>query len=1078
MKTKFSGILTLLLAFTVQIAFAQSSVSGTVSDAAGPLLGANVIVKGTNNGTQTDFDGNFTLSNVNATDVLVISYVGYTTQEVPVGNQTTFTITLEADSLEEVVITAQGIKREKKALGYSIATVSGDDLEQKPEQDVTRALLGKASGVQIVQTSGVAGSGTNVVIRNYSSIGGNNQALYIVDGVPFSNDTNSQGGAFVGNNGSSRSLDLDPNNVESVSVLKGLAAATLYGSAGRNGVILITTKTGSRNDSAKKNEITVSQSYFVDEVASLPDYQNEFGNGFDQAFGWFFSNWGPSFQRDGVAGFGSQAAIDDNGTLEHPYSTAAAATGIPQDFPEFAGARYEWRPYNSVERFFRTGGASTTSVSLRGTADNAFYNVSFGHLDQTGFTPGNIVRRTNLSVGGGANLTNKFDIAANLNFSRTDFRTPPVAESEGNGTFSAGTSSVFGHLFFTPRSVDLIGLPFQSPVDGRSVYYRQNNSIQHPLWTVANARVSNLTHRVQGSAVLTYNFNDNLNVFYRAGIDVFNTLRENYQNRGGIDANVTGFLNTDNILNQIYDHSIVVNGDYDLSKKIGLTFNVGATSRSENTRLVGVASTGQAVFDIQRHFNFANNNEIEFRGTQNIVGIYGQVAADYDNWAFLTLAGRNDWASNLEEANRSLFYPSASLSLIPTQFIPNLKSDKWGLNYLKLRAGIGTSARFPGAGTFPTSQTLAFNIQAFQDTSPGGTGNDIAANSASNTIANPDLQPELQTEFEVGFESKFLDNRVSLDASYFDRTTRDLIVGSPLPPSSGVTNSTVNVGEIQGDGIEADLGIDFFREGKFTWNLRVNYTSSESVVTDLGTDVDQIIFAGNGGRQGGNVAREGEVLGAIVGTRIGRDPATGAFLVNAAGNYIIETVDEAGLTPVVGDPNPDFVMNYINTFTWGNWNFGFQVNHTLGGDIVSSTISTLLGRGLTTDTVDRINTFILPGIQQASGQPNTVQINNSDFYFSNVLFGPTELRVYDASVVRLQSVSLGYSFPSKFLDRTPFGSLSITASGQNLWYDAYNTPDGTNFDPNVNNGVGNSRGFEFINGPTGKRWGVSVRATF
>jgi len=189
-------------------------------------------------------------------------------------------------------------------------------------------------------------------------------------------------------------------------------------------------------------------------------------------------------------------------------------------------------------------------------------------------------------------------------------------------------------------------------------------------------------------------------------------------------------------------------------------------------------------------------------------------------------------------------------------------------------------------------------------------------------------------------------------------------------------------------------------------------------------------------------------------------------------------VDEEGLTPIVGDPNPDFIMNYINTFTWGNWNAGFQFNHTQGGDIASSTIAVLLGRGLTTDTLDRLNTFILPGVQQATGAPNTVQINNSDFYFSNVLFGPTELRVYDATVLRLQEVSLGYTFPSKFLDRTPFGSLSITASGQNLWFDAINTPDGTNFDPGVTNGVGNSRGFEFLNSPTGRRWGVAVRATF
>jgi len=328
-------------------------VSGTVSEEGGPLPGASVLIKGTQTGAQTDFDGNYTIE-ASPSDVLVFSYIGYATQEVTVGNQTTINVALVQDNqLDEVIVTAQGIKREKKALGYSVATVSSEEIESKPEADVTRALLGKASGVQITQTSGSAGSGTNVVIRGYSSINGSNQALYIVDGVPFSSDTNAAGGAFVGNNGSSRSLDLDPNNIESVSVLKGLAAATLYGSEGRNGVILITTKTGSSKKGSKKNEISVAQSYFADEVASLPDYQNEFGNGFDQAFGWFFSNWGPSFNRDGVAGFANAPAIDDNGTLTHPYVSSTAPAHDPfRD--QFENVRYEWRPYNSVERFFRT----------------------------------------------------------------------------------------------------------------------------------------------------------------------------------------------------------------------------------------------------------------------------------------------------------------------------------------------------------------------------------------------------------------------------------------------------------------------------------------------------------------------------------------------------------------------------------------------------------------------------------------------------------------------------------------------------------------------------------------------------
>ncbi len=1073
MKTKFSGILTLLLAFVVQVSFAQTTVSGTVSEEGGPLPGASVLIKGTQTGAQTDFDGNYTIE-ASPSDVLVFSYIGYATQEVTVGNQTTINVALVQDNqLDEVIVTAQGIKREKKALGYSVATVSSEEIESKPEADVTRALLGKASGVQITQTSGSAGSGTNVVIRGYSSINGSNQALYIVDGVPFSSDTNAAGGAFVGNNGSSRSLDLDPNNIESVSVLKGLAAATLYGSEGRNGVILITTKTGSSKKGSKKNEISVAQSYFADEVASLPDYQNEFGNGFDQAFGWFFSNWGPSFNRDGVAGFANAPAIDDNGTLTHPYVSSTAPAHDPfRD--QFENVRYEWRPYNSVERFFRTGGVSNTNISLRGGEDKVSYNVSYSHTDQKGFLPGNGLRRNNLSLGGRAELSNKFSISGNLNYARTDFSTPPVAESEGNGTFDGATSSVYGNLFFTPRSVDLIGLPFQNPLTGESVYYRQGNDIQHPLWTVANAKVSQLTNRISGNSVLTYNFNDNLNIFYRFGLDVFNEFAENYQNRGGIDANVLGFYNSSNRLNQIWDHSIVLNGDYDLSDKIGLTFNVGATSRRTDTEITGVASSGQNVFGVVEHFNFDENNEIAATFFNNLLGVYGQAALDYNDMIYLTIAARNDWTSELTSENNSLLYPSVSLSFLPTKAFEGLKSNGYGLNYLKLRASLGTSARFPGG--FPTIQTLAFATQAFQFG-----GSDVSINTTSGIRANPDLRPELQTEIEFGFESRFLNNRVTLDASYFNRTTEDLIVGSPLAPSTGFTTTVVNIGEVEGDGVEVDLGVDVFKSDNngFNWNSRANFTTNQSIVTDLGQgEVEQIIFSGNGGRQGGNVAREGEVLGALVGTRIGRDPTTGAFLVNAAGSYVIENTDEEGLTPIVGDPNADFILNFINTFTYKNFNLGVQVNYTQGGDIASSTIATLLGRGLAQETVDRENTFILPGVQQATGAPNTVQINNSDFYFSNVLFGPTELRVYDASVIRLQELSFGYTFTKKALERTPFGSLSITASGQNLWFDAFNTPDSINFDPGVALGVGNSRGFEFINGPSGRRYGVAVRATF
>ena len=292
MKTKFKGVLTLLLALIVQVSFAQEkTVSGTVSDNTGSLPGVSVIIKGTSTGAETDFDGKYSIKATSG-DVLVFNYLGYKTVEKTVGSANVIDVTLEegGEVLDEIIVTAQGIKREKKALGYAVSEVKSEQLEQRSEGDIGRLLSGKASGVNIQTQSGVSGSGTSILIRCMSSFSGSNQPLFVVDGVPFSSDTNSQGGFVDGNNGSSRFLDIDPNNIESVNVLKGLAAATLYGTQGRNGVILITTKSGSSGRSSSKQEITVSSSVFFNEIASAANYQNEYGGGFDQAFGWFFSN--------------------------------------------------------------------------------------------------------------------------------------------------------------------------------------------------------------------------------------------------------------------------------------------------------------------------------------------------------------------------------------------------------------------------------------------------------------------------------------------------------------------------------------------------------------------------------------------------------------------------------------------------------------------------------------------------------------------------------------------------------------------------------------------------------------------
>jgi TonB-linked SusC/RagA family outer membrane protein len=1095
MKTKFSGILTLLLALVVQISFAQGkAVSGNVSDDSGmPVAGVNIIVQGTSNGTQSDFDGNYSIMTDEGA-VLTFTYLGYSTVSLTVGSSDTANVTMSENvaELDEVVVTAQGISRAKKSVGYAVSEVSGEEMEQRTEGDVARVLSGKASGVAVTSASGTSGSGTNVIIRGYTSINGSNQALFVVDGVPFSSDTNAQGGFLGGNIGSSRFLDLDPNNIASVNVLKGLAAATLYGTAGKNGVIVTTTKSGSASAKGpNKTEITINQSYFVNEIASMPDYQNKYGGGFDQSFGWFFSNWGPAFARDGVDGWANDPAgtiidTDGIGTVEHPYGSSAFLNnflgGNNVLNNQYTGQRYAWQPYESVENFFRSGGISNTNLSIAGQSDDGTvsYNVNYGHLDEKGFTPGNGIRRNTLSIGGRAKLSNKFTASGSINYTNNSVISPPVASSRGNGTLGWST---FGNVFFTPRNIDLMGLPFEVPETGGSIYYYPSNAIMNPRWSVKNSQGGQVTNRVFGTAQLNYAVNDNLTFTYRYGLDWYNERNRAYSNKDGVyfDQAIFGYLDTWDNNVSVSTHYAAMTGDYDLSDDWGVSFLVGAESQNRSYDREGVSSTGQIVFGVLQHFNFENQTPISFHGSRNTVGVFANADFDYNDYLFVTVSARNDWVSNLPKENNSMLYPSMSVAFLPTAANADMKSDN--LSYLKVRASYGTSAGFPGGYPTVNSVNQSTNVN-------GGAAGGIITNSVSDFQANPDLQPELLGELEFGVDARMFNNRLGINASYFEKSSFDLIVNKPLPTSTGFTVTQDNIGKVEGDGVELDVDFDVMESNDgLNWNARVNFTTSNSIVTEQSDD--QIIF---GGRQeaflGGNAAIQGEQLGVIVGTRIQRNDQ-GQYVVNASGNYVIEesmSIDANGnqvtpgtegsrsITPIIGDPNPDYVMNVINTISYKNFNLGFQMSHTAGGDIATSTVATLLGRGGIVE--DRKNTFILPGVLE-DGSPNTLQINNSSYYFNNVLFGPKELSVYDGSVIRLQEISLGYSFPQDMLDKTPFGALSITATGFNLWYDAYNVPDASNFDPNVSGtGVGNGRGFDYINGPSSKRYGISLKASF
>ena len=1079
MKSLFRLLVVFLL--TTQLSFAQKTVTGVVSDPDGlPLPGATVLVQNTTTGVTTDFDGNFSI-NVSEGQSLEFSFVGYETSAIVVGSGNVINVSLSlGNQLDEVIVTSLGITREKRALGYAVSEVDNSQIESRASGDVARVLSGKASGVQVTNQGGISGSGTSVVIRGLSTFSSSNQPLFVVDGVPFQSDTNAQGSFTSGNNGSSRFLDLDPNNIESVNVLKGLAAATLYGSQGRNGVVLITTKSGTTASgmNAQKNEVTVNTSYFSNELAMKPDYQMEYGNGFNQNFGWFFSNWGPSFREEGPAGWGKQSQINgavsgQPGFLKHPYNSNLNARFLARDLLPLIGlsedSLWEWKPYDSTGDLFQPGSIVNTNINFRGQSDDGkvSYNVNYGNLDDQGFTPGNTLRRNNISFGGRAVLSNKITVNGTLNYSFTDFKSPPIAAAYSSGS---SDSSLYGNVFYTPRSVSIADLPYAHPITGASIYYRSSNGIQHPLWTVNNTQDAQATHRVYGGTSVQYDISDNLNVQYRYGYDVYSEDNTSYQNKGGVDGSVesqSGFYEKWNNTSTIFNHQITINGDYELDSDWSMTFNAGATSNAREYDRNGVRSTGQNVFNVLRHYNFNNQEEIEFYSRRNVLGVFGQASLDYQNYLYITLASRTDWVSNLSEENRSITYPSASISFVPSSVLDfgNLPID-----FLKVRASYGTSATYPSG--YPIASTLSLNTKSFQVA-----GTDVISNTTGSQLGNTALKPELLAELEFGIEANILDNRLSAEVSYFQRNTTDLIISQPLDPSTGYTSTSTNIGKIEATGWEVDLNADWIRGDKFNWSTSLNYTTNQAIVVDLGQDTDQIVYAGFGSR--GNAAITGLPLTSMIGTSVGRD-ASGAPVIDASGSYTSnnDTNYKTNKYALIGDANPDFIANIANTITYGDFSFNFLFNATIGGDMYSSYMMTLLGRGITTDTVDRELPYILPGVL-SDGSPNNKQIDNATTYFGNLILGADELRTWDASVLRLSEVSLTYDVPSKWLDKTPFGAASVSAQGFNLWYDAYNTPEGTNYDPNIAGlGVGNGSGFEYFNGVSAKRYGVSLKLTF
>lgn len=1066
------------LCFSAGLALAQRTITGRVTDDSGePMIGATIVVKGASIGTTTNTNGNYSITVSEGKDVLVFSYTGFQRKEVtldPVSNVLDVVISESAEALQEIVVTALGIKRDKKALGYAATVVNAQDIAEKPETDVARALIGRAPGVNIVNASGLAGSGTKINIRGTSTISGNSQPLWIVDGVPINTSANENNNFNDGNVTPTRNLDIDPNNIASISILRGLSATTLYGSQGRNGVILVTTKTGA--GSRKRFTASFSQSYHQIQ-AYVPEYQNKWGNGFDGDYGEFFSNWGSVFTGERPAN-----------APRHPYWEHRNLFPEYPEFQQAAGAAGDNDPYipraypNNVKDFFQTGNSLTTSFNAGVSGDIGSFNVSFGRTGEEGYIKNNDLTRYNFSIGGIANLTKKITFTGNFSYVKTDFKTPTVGA--GLGSNSNGGPSVFANLFYVPRNIDLMGWPYQNPVTGAPVYYRNGGDITNPRWLLENSRQGNYTDRFLSVMRVDYALMNWLKLAYRIGIDNYNEDQEYWVNRGAsgfpstLTAFATGLYRTTSGRNSIYDHSIILSGGKNITNDIDFTANIGVNGRQDTYSQTGLESTNQVVFGLLEHRNFIDNNDRDLRGNnlnyrqkQIILGAFGDVTLGYRNYLYLNVQGRNDWASTHEKEYRSLFYPGFSLSFIPTQAFEGLESKT--LNFLKLRVGYGTSANFATPYRTRPYLTLASNA------SVDNLGNVITL-SLPGLLANPDLKPELQKELEFGLDLRMFSNRFGIDLSVYDRTAEDQIVGRTLDPSTGFDETTINAGTISNKGIELGISLTPVRLENFTWNLRANYTKNKSKVEKLPEGSKEILISGFTNL--GNFAIEGQPYGVIQGTyavRNGADGRTGELLITSNGDYKLSSEID-----IIGDPNPDYMISGFSDFVlFKSLTIGGQLDFVKGGDIYSFSAGALIGRGVAKELEDFNPELpvILPGVLEETGEPNNIPQPASGVFFANTIIGggPDDRGIFDGTRLRLRELSVTYTLPTRWLRNSFVENVTISAIGNNLWFRAYNTPKYSKVDPDRTAfGTSNGLGFDFLGGPSAKRYGVNLKVNF
>ena len=1015
-----------------------------------PVTGASVLVKGTNVGTITDIDGNFTINNVPShATTLVISFIGMQTQEVPIKEAVRVMLRPDSELLDEVVVTAMGISKEKKALGYAVQDVKSDKLMQGMSTDLAGAISGKVSGLNITASSGMPGASSHITIRGARSFDGDNTPLYVVDGMPIASSAPSTGSSVTGADYASRSLDIDPNDIESVNILKGQAASALYGMRASNGVIIITTKSGKGLQQGKP-QITFNTNLTFSKVSTYPEMQKEFAQGSGGKFSPTASTaWGPKIvdlPKD--PGYG--------GETENRYTSAEGMHPGQYYSPKHAAAGLSpWvtpGSYDNVRDFFKTGAAWTNNVTISQNFGKGDYSFSIGNTNQKGIVKNTGMERYNAKMNGNLKINSYLSTGFSGNFVASKIKKQ-----------SGANDGLMATLWGAPPSYNMKGIPSHAEGDPYTQVHFRSLTFDNPYWAVENNEFSERSQRFFGNAYLRFQYpikeNMKVDVKYQLGVDAYTTSYKDLFGYGhkNSDGEVSNDTRTVNELNSL----LTATFDWNITEDLHLNFLYG--NEIVQNKYHNESSFGN-------HFNFAGwnhmNNISTYSAGESIrktrtIGNFVNLSLDWKNMLFLNATGRQDIASTMPRNNRRFFYPSVSLGFIFTELEP-LKNDI--LTYGKIR---GSYAEVGQAGTYYPSY---YSTPGYGGGFSSGTPfqyptNGVVAYTPSSTIYDPNLKPQNTRSWEVGVDLGFLNGLVTFEYTYSRQNVKDQIFGVPLAGSTGYGQLVTNGGKIHTNSHEFTLGVKPIQTKNFKWDVSVNFTKVDNYVDELAEGVNSIFLGGFTEPQ--VRAGIGDKFPVLYGT---------SFLRNEKGQIVVDEdgLPQVGEEKVIGSVAPDFQMGFNTSFEIYKFKLSATIDWKKGGEMYygSYTMMDYYGSSKRSADFRNMDKFLCewPAVKE-DGSPNDIYISGSDaFYYFNVLSDISESYIHKSSYLKLREISLSYP-----VVETPRLGVTLSAFARNilLWSSI------KGFDPDASQGNNNmAGGFERFSLPGSSQFGFGLTFKF